>query len=96
VTNEAGVASCQKCGEREFNYKRNGQCKACPEHTVANPQRTRCDTCADGHLQTSTSGQELACNACMVTFKWDEATKSCLPDESDKVDNNVNTTVSKT
>jgi hypothetical protein len=31
----------------------------------------------------------------MLTFKWDEGAKACVPDESDKPDDKVNTIVSK-
>lgn len=66
--------------------KRNGACQPCPSNTLANPKRTKCDVCAPGYLQTSGTGEDLACNACMLTFKWDEAGKACVPDGSDKAD----------
>jgi hypothetical protein len=77
-------STCQLCGETEYNYRRGGSCRACTDNTLPNPQRTKCDACANGYLQTSQSGQDLACNACMVTFKWDEATKTCQPDAEDQ------------
>lgn len=92
---KTGTSTCQPCAEDEYNMKRNGVCTKCPAHTMANPQRTKCDACAPGFLQTSGAGQDLACNACMLTFKWNEDKTACVPDESDKVDDNVNTVVSK-
>lgn len=81
-----GASTCQQCAENEFNLKRNGACQRCPDNTIANPERTKCDACATGYLQTSTTGQDLACNSCMVTFVWDATTKTCKPDASDKAD----------
>lgn len=91
---ETGASKCQPCADDEYNLRRNGVCAKCPDNTVANPQRTKCDACANGHLQTSTSGQDLACNACMLTFRMDLMTKKCVPDESDKADDTINKTIS--
>lgn len=81
-TETAADGSCIKCDETHFNRVRNGTCQPCQTHTLASPDRTKCDICVHGYLQTSEPGEDLACNGCMVGWKWDAATSTCVVDDS--------------